>query len=203
MAARAASSDLVVREAMAWRAANQPNEAMRVLNAWLERNPEDVEALNIASQIDLQTGRMADAERRLMALVTRAPDNAIALNNLAWLLADRGRPEDLPRARVMGERAFFMMPGAETADTFGWALAKSGQTQQALPLLRQAVAASRAQSQNQQPDPGKAFRLAATLRDAGQRQEALAVLEPALAAGGQFAERAAAERLLAELRRGG
>jgi tetratricopeptide (TPR) repeat protein len=201
MAQRAASTELVVREAMAWRAANQPAEALRVLNAWLERNPEDVEPLNVAAQIDLQAGRTADAERRLTALIQRAPDNAIALNNLAWLLAERGRPEDLARARVMGERAFFMLPGPETADTFGWALAKSGQAQQALPLLRQAVAASR--GQGAQPDPSKAFRLATTLREAGQRQEALAVIEPVLASDRQFPERAAAERLLAELRRGG
>jgi hypothetical protein len=46
------------------------------------------------------------------------------------------------------------------------------------------------------------YRLAFALQSLGQRQEAARVLEPALAGGAAFAERAAAERLLTELRAG-
>jgi hypothetical protein len=46
------------------------------------------------------------------------------------------------------------------------------------------------------------FRYAHALNAAGRRQEAIAVLTPALAGDAAFPERAAAERLLAEMRRG-
>jgi putative PEP-CTERM system TPR-repeat lipoprotein len=196
----APSSDLAQRQAAAWRAAGNDEAAMQALNAWLARSPEDPGALNLAAQFDILAGRNADAVRRLGVVVSRAPDNAVALNNLAWLTQAEGRPDELARAKAMAERAYFMMPSPETADTFGWILAQTGEVERALILLRQAASSSRGPGRT--ADPGKVFRYAHTLSAAGQKAEALRVLEPALAADDAFPERAAAERLLAELRRG-
>jgi tetratricopeptide (TPR) repeat protein len=146
-----ASSALVVRQAAALRAAGQNDAALAALDAWLAGNPDDVEALNLAAQFDIAAGRNDAAERRLARLVERAPDNAIALNNLAWMLQERGRPEDLAQARPMSERAYFLMPGPETADTFGWILSRTGDLERALVLLRQAAGAPRGREQG--PDP--------------------------------------------------
>ena len=88
----------------------------------------------------------------------------------------------------------------ETSDTLGWILAKEGQTEVAVPLLRQAAAATVAR---QRADPAMFYRLAYALRAAGQRDEALRIIEPVVAADVQFPERADAERLLAALRAGG
>ncbi|MBK1658283.1 XrtA/PEP-CTERM system TPR-repeat protein PrsT [Paracraurococcus ruber] len=198
MRARAESSVLAQREAASWQAAGDLPAAMAAIDRWLAGAPEDAEALNLRAQFDLQAGRNADAERRLLTVVERAPDNAVALNNLAWLMAERGGEAELGRARGMAERAYFLLPNSDTADTFGWILARGGDTQRALVLLRQAVAA---QPQGQS-DPAKAFRLASALRTAGERAEAVRVLEPALAGNAAFPERAQAERLLAELRAG-
>ncbi|HEV7268360.1 MAG TPA: XrtA/PEP-CTERM system TPR-repeat protein PrsT [Falsiroseomonas sp.] len=198
--ARYPSSELAQRAAAAFRAAGQADRAMEVVTAWLARQPEDIGALNMAAQIDIQAGRNAAAEARLLQVMQRAPDNAVALNNLAWLLADRGGPPELARARPMAQRAYLMLPNAETADTLGWILARQGETERAVALLRLAVNAPR--PQGQPLDPGKAFRLATALRTAGQQAEALRLLEPVLATDGAFAERAAAERLLADLRAG-
>jgi putative PEP-CTERM system TPR-repeat lipoprotein len=196
----APSSNLVLRQAIALRAAGQPQEALAVLDGWLARVPDDVEALNIAAQIDIAAGRNDAAEQRLLKLVEKAPDNAVALNNLAWMLQERGQPEDLRRALPMSERAYFLMPGAETADTFGWILARTGDLDRALVLLRQSGSIPRGPGQS--PDPGKVYRYAFALNAAGRKEDALRVLEPALAGDAAFAERQAAERLLAELRRG-
>ncbi|WP_170985126.1 XrtA/PEP-CTERM system TPR-repeat protein PrsT [Roseomonas sp. AR75] len=195
-----ASSTLTLREAGALRAAGKPQEALALLSTWLQKEPDDIGALNLAAQIDIAAGRNDAAERLLTRLVEKAPDNAVALNNLAWLLQERGRPEDLQRARAMSERAYFLMPGPETADTFGWILSRTGDRDRALVLLRQSASAPRARGQA--PDPGKVFRYAATLNAAGQKEEAIKVLEPALAGDAAFPERAEAERLLAEMRRG-
>jgi putative PEP-CTERM system TPR-repeat lipoprotein len=194
------SSALTLRQAIALRAAGQADAALAVLDTWLGREPDDVEALNLAAQLDIAAGRNDAAERRLTRLVERAPDNAVALNNLAWMLQERGRPEDLARARSMSERAYFLMPGPETADTFGWILARTGDLDRALVLLRQSASAPRARGQG--PDPAKVYRFAHALNAAGRRQDAIDVLAPALAGDAAFPERAAAERLLAEMRRG-
>jgi regulator of protease activity HflC (stomatin/prohibitin superfamily) len=51
-------------------------------------------------------------------------------------------------------------------------------------------------------DPSKVYRLAFALRAAGERQEATQALEAILTRDTAFPERAAAERMLAELKEG-
>ncbi|MBV1800006.1 XrtA/PEP-CTERM system TPR-repeat protein PrsT [Siccirubricoccus sp. G192] len=196
--AAAPSSVLAMRQATAWMAAQKPAEAAAALSARLEREPADLAALNMLAQYDLQAGRLAEAERRLTDLVARSPTNGVALNNLAWVLAQRGGP-DTAKARGFAERAYFLIPGAEAADTLGWILARGGEAKLAVPLLRQAVATPRAA---QTPDPAMSYRLAYALHAAGEREEALRVLDPVLAGGTAFPERPEAERLLADLRAG-
>ena len=197
--AEAPSSTLAQRQAAAWRAANRPAEAVAALAAWLEREPTDIAALATLAQFDIQAGRLADAERRLASVVAAAPGHIVALNNLAWLLGERGGAEAIGRGRELAERAYFLAPTADTADTLGWILARNGEPGRALPLLRQAVAAPRA---TPAADPGMTYRLAFTLGATGEREEALRVLGPVLAAAAAFPERADAERLLADLRAG-
>jgi putative PEP-CTERM system TPR-repeat lipoprotein len=197
--AEAPSALLALRQATAWAAAGQPAEAEAALKAWLEREPDSPEVLDLLAQFDIGAGRYAEAERRLNTVVERMPRNAVALNNLAWILGERGGPEAAARARALAERAYFLMPTAETADTLGWILARNGEAERALPLLRAAAAAPRGA---QGPDPAKAYRLAYALREAGRPAEAAQVLEPLLATDTAFPERAEAERLLAALRAG-
>jgi cellulose synthase operon protein C len=140
-------------------------------------------------------GRLPEAEARMTKVVDRAPNNGPALNNLAWILSERGGP-NAARAREYAERAYFLMPNIETADTLGWILTRAGEPQRALPLLR-AAATPRA---GRTTDPGMAYRLAATLGALGERAEAIGLLEPLLAGNPAFPERAEAERLLTRLR---
>ncbi|MFT8245503.1 XrtA/PEP-CTERM system TPR-repeat protein PrsT [Roseomonas sp. BN140053] len=197
---RAPSQVLALRLARAWQAANKPAEAAAALNAWLARTPDDPAALSALAQLDMLANRNAEAERRLTAAVERAPQDATALNNLAWLTQQRGGAEALGRARGLAERAYYIAPTPETADTLGWIRAQGGDAAAAVPLLRQAVAASAAG--RPAPDPGMSYRLAYALRASGARDEAMRVLEPVLSASTAFPERAQAERLRAELRAG-
>jgi tetratricopeptide (TPR) repeat protein len=155
--------------------------------------------LNMLAQLDIQAGRIPQAVQRLTALLQRAPNNAVALNNLAWLISQEANPAALERARELSERAYFLLPSPETADTLGWVLARLGQPQRALPLLRAAVSVSR---RDGALDPGGAYRLAFTLRAAGDRAEAQRIIDLIVANGGAFPERPEAERLQAELRAG-
>ena len=184
-----ASSALAVREAAAWRAAGKPADAVRVLKAWLAQSPEDADAMLLLAQFDIEANRLPEAEQLLRGVVTRRPQDAVALNNLAWTIGQRGGAE----AQPLAERAFFLSPNPDTADTLGWILARSGKAGQAVPLLRRSAAARTS-------DPAAAFRLAYALQATGAKDEALALLTPALAGTNAFPERAEASRLLAELR---
>jgi putative PEP-CTERM system TPR-repeat lipoprotein len=198
--AQAPSSLLVQREAAAWRAARKPAEAAAVLNQWLTREPNDAAVVGLLAQIDIQNGRLAQAEQRLSRIVDRVPNDAATLNNLAWVLAEVGQGTVSPRARELAERAFFLSPGAETADTLGWILVRGGDAASGLPLLRRAASVQRAG--NRGPDPGMAFRYAVALRATGDRSEAIRVLEQSVGGDAAFPERDQALRLLAELKAG-
>lgn len=192
----APSSLLVQRMAAAWREAGQPAQAAQALRDWLRAQPGDDAALLMLSNLDIEAGRLAEARQRLEELLTRQPDNPLVMNNLAWLLVRRGQDESqLGRAQVLAQRAYFLAPGSEVADTLGWTLARSGRPADALPLLRQGVPGAG------RPNPGATYRLAYALAATGARAEALALLEPALEPPpATFPEQAEARQLLAELR---
>ncbi len=186
---------LAVRQAQAWRRAGRAAESDAALDAWLAQAPDDDAVLGIRAQFDIDAGRMADAERRLTALLARAPGDAVALNNLAWVLSSRDDAGSMARARELAERAFFLRPGAEAADTLGWIMARAGDPRRALPLLRLAAEGSRGSASA----PVIAYHLAFVLNALSEHEEARRVLTPVLESNVQFADRAAAERLLASL----
>jgi putative PEP-CTERM system TPR-repeat lipoprotein len=195
--AEAPSAVLALRQAAAWLAAGQEATAVAALHDWLRRAPESIEALDLLAQIDLGAGRLQEAEQRLELVLKHRPTDVMALNNLAWILGERSATR--VRARELAGRAFFLAPSAETADTLGWIMARLGESQRAVPLLRAAAVEPR-EGAHQGPDPVKAYHLAWALRAAGNSDEAVRVLEPILSGGSAFPERKEAEHLLAELR---
>ncbi|WP_187830215.1 XrtA/PEP-CTERM system TPR-repeat protein PrsT [Siccirubricoccus phaeus] len=190
------SASLVLRTAGAWMAAGRPVDAEAVLTQWLQREPGEVEVLNLLAQIDIAAGRTELAEHRLSAALQRAPNNSVAMNNLAWLLAQQDSPEAVARARELAERAYFLLPTPETADTLGWVLTRQGEARRAVPLLRAAVAVSR---RGPAQDAGGIYRLAFALKEAGDKVEAKRLVDLLLDRIPAFPERAEAERLRGEL----
>jgi Flp pilus assembly protein TadD len=193
------SAYLALRMASALREANQPAQSAAALRGWLERAPDDNEVAMMLSQLDIEAGRLPEAEQGLEALLERRPDDSMALNNLAWLLRLKEEPAAHQRARRLAERGYFLAPGTDVADTLGWILARDGHPAEAVLLLRQ--------SAQMRPldivEPAAAYRLAFALNASGARAEALAVLAPVLTVSPaqSFPERQAALLLLAELRR--
>ena len=77
-----------------------------------------------------------DAYRAVLAV---APDDVIALNNLAYRLVDE--PNGTQEALTLARRAYELTRGAGmVADTFGWVLFRTGDASQAERVLRDAVA---------------------------------------------------------------
>ncbi|MBP0496100.1 XrtA/PEP-CTERM system TPR-repeat protein PrsT [Roseomonas indoligenes] len=194
---RAPSGLLALRQAAALRASGDVAGAATALRTWLAAHPDDDGAQLLLSQFEIDAGRNADAEKRLEGVVARRPEDPVSLNNLAWLLGQRnGDAAAQSRALALAGRAYFLTPNPDTADTLGWIMARGGQAERAVPLLRQSAMART----GDRPDPASAYRLAYALRATGGREEALAVLAPAMEGAPAFPDKAEADRLLADLR---
>lgn len=142
------------------RAEGQPDniERQKVLVNLLQLGNNDKEALAVAQRIETLAAKDTDITFAMLAqglllqrleqfeeakvkyenVIKREPDNAVALNNIAYLLTDElGKPaEAVPYA----ERANRLEPGnPEILDTLGWALAKTNRTGEAAGMLLRAI----------------------------------------------------------------
>ena len=188
---QAPSGNLAVRLASAKAGAGGPDAGAAVLREWVSTHPDDVAAAGALANLDLNAQRFDEARNRLEQVVQKSPQDAIALNNLAWLY-QRGKD---PRARSLAERAYLLAPNLpQTADTLGWILVQEGQATKGLVLLKEAAHAASG-------NPSIRYHFAVALKDAGQREQSLDLLKELISAPGNFEEKAAAEKLLAELSR--
>lgn len=157
---------------------------------WLESRPEDVGALQALAGYQMGLGESAAAVDTWRRLVELRPDNAAALNNLAWML----RKSDPAEAKGYAERALALVPGEPNfLDTLGVILSNQGELDGAAAALEEAYDAL--------PSPIIGYHYAAVLADKGERARAVRVLERLLGDSQEFATRADAEALLAQLSR--
>ena len=185
------SAALALRTAGAFAAGGGQEQATQQLRTWLARHPDDLDAMQMLASLDITAGRNHEAEQRLNALLRNRPNDAIALNNLAWVYQAKGDPEALSLAR----RAYLLAPSGETSDTLGWIMAERGQAAAALPLLQAA-------SQQRPENRVVKYHLATALNETGRRDEAVQTLGALLSDPTEFEGRGAAQTLLAKLKAG-
>jgi len=160
-----------------------------VLRDWLGRRPEDTTARILLAEHYEQTGDGAKAVREYEAVLVRAPENAVALNNLA-VIEQRNRD---PRALDLARRAYEAAPGsAAIQDTYGWLLVEQGELDRGLELLRSAARALPG-------SPEVQFHLGAALARKGLDAEAGPVLEKVVSGRAPAEIKAEARRELARL----
>ena len=113
--------------------------ASRVLELFLQQNPQNVPAQILAGDAMLQAGQWDDAIDIYEQLRGRIGNgDATLLNNLAWAYAQKG---DYRRAIPMARHAWQLDPNNPvTSDTYGWLLYKSGRDKAlAMTLIGQAA----------------------------------------------------------------
>lgn len=140
--------------------------------------------------------RFDDAAKLHRELLAKNPNNVIALNNLAWLLAFSERSTDREEAaKLVSEAVRLAGPVAELLDTRGVALMQIGQAEQAIATLQTAIKES--------PTPSNHFHLAVAQLRAKRRPDARQSFEKAIALGFDAEKIHPLEApLLAELRAG-
>ena len=177
--------DLVFTTELAGRA----NDAVELLEGWVAKRPNDVEAqLTLASA--LQAAQQPDrALTHYQAVLKTDEQNVVALNNAAWLY--QGMAD--PRALGLAERALSRAPdNAAVLDTLGTILLKQNREADAIGHLEKAAQLAPKTLETR-------YHLAQAQAALGRKAEARATLQTVLADTQPFTERAAAQALFDKL----
>ena len=117
-------------------AAGKKAEADALARNWIADRPKDLAFRNYLGEQALRTGDHKAAAAQYQAIVDQQPDNAVALNNLAWALGKLGDPKALGYA----ERAFKIAPeSASVLDTLGVLLVAKGDAAKGIEYIAKAV----------------------------------------------------------------
>jgi putative PEP-CTERM system TPR-repeat lipoprotein len=179
----------VLALAQAQWAAGQKDQALDTLEQWSEAHPEDRTVYLYRAGYYKHLGKRRDAIAQYRKLLELKSDDALVLNELAWLLMEENPSEALGYA----EKAVSLAPRfAPALDTLALVLIEMGQDNRALSMAIRAHEAA--------PEASDIFyHLAMAQEHNGQSREALGTLKQLLLQHREFAERAEAEELLKKL----
>lgn len=115
--------------------AGKSPDAEARLGHWLKDHPADTRVRMYLANYKLVSRQNKAAIEQLQAVVKLEPQNALAVNNLAWALGE----EKDPRALQYAEQAYKLAPeNPAVLDTLGWMLAEKGDAARGLTLLQKA-----------------------------------------------------------------
>lgn len=111
-------------------------DADRFAQTWLKAHPQDIAFEYQTANTRMQRGEFDAAEPILQRVLARYPNHPLALNNMAWILAVRGKPG----AVAYAQKAVDAMPQqAALVDTLAMALAAENRVKEALDTQKRAV----------------------------------------------------------------
>ena len=168
--------------------AGQQDQALALLQQWLDKHPDDVALLFRMAEIHVTLKKYDLALSEFERLARERSSDAVVLNNLAWIYQRNGDP----RARDAAERAYRIAPIPQIADTLGWALTQQGGADKGLTYLTEASNALPANLDVQ-------FHLAVALDKTGKPDDARKILKKIVASDANFDSKEDAKRLLSQL----
>lgn len=165
------------------------DEARRQEALWAARNPKDAAFAFYQGDQALASNDLNQALARYKQVLELRPDNAVAANNVAWILNKTGKPGAMDYARkANAQRPDF----APFLDTLAEVLAREGKLEEALQTQQKAVSL----------EPGfhpHRLHLADLLLRAGKKAEAAEQLKQLAALGDKFPLQDEVKRLQAKL----
>ena len=167
------------------------DEAFSLLENAVNRKTDDLRLGMALATVKHKAGDITATIDIYQSLLEKHPENALVLNNLAWVYYST----DPKKALSLAERAYLETPDLpEIIDSYGWFSILDGQIKEGLSLLETAVKKS-------PTDPEFRYHLAEALIKSGEKVSARRSLEIALESQENFIGRNEAEKLLLELSR--
>lgn len=157
-------------------AAGKPAEAKQLETDWERRRPKDPAFHFHLGDVATQRQQWSVAEAHYRKVMETQPRNALALNNVAWMMQKQSKPGALAVALQANAAAPNRAP---ILDTLASIQAQNGQLAEAIKTQRDAVAASK-------DDPNLRLSLARFLVKSGTRDEARQQLESLARLGDKF-----------------
>ena len=112
------------------------SDSLKPITDYLEENPDDEAVrLSLAGSY-LENEDNARAIQQYERIIQDNPENAVALNNLAWAYFRSADERALPTA----QRAYELQPQIPSiADTYGWILIRTGEAEEGVQILQELV----------------------------------------------------------------
>ena len=177
-----------------WLAQKHPDRAVQVIQAGLKANPDSEELHMLLASAHFDQGQIDPAITAYDGALRLNPRNVLAANNLAVLLVDyKGDTQNLQKAFVLSRDFEKDAPHPLFLDTLGWVRFKMGQQEDAIRLMKDAVAKS--------PElPTLNYHLGVAFYQSGKKAEARAYLSKALKSTEAFLGRQEAEQILSQVK---
>ncbi len=174
------------------------DNALAYLTDWLAVSPDDVAIRGLVAQNLLITGNSSQAISEYEELLRSKPDSPLVLNNLAWLYFEQSDSESKVKAVALSKKAYGLASSnAQIADTYGWLLLRSGETDSGLKLLAEAETLAR---EKNSPDLNNIiYHHAVALDSSGDQVSARNRLQEILGGTSDFSSRNDAQLLLDSL----
>ncbi|MDT8283185.1 MAG: PEP-CTERM system TPR-repeat protein PrsT, partial [Gammaproteobacteria bacterium] len=182
-------SAAIIRVSQLYQIQGKTDEGIAALQQWLQQHDDDFSARLILANLLLTKGDNEVAHKEYTHLNEKFAENAVVLNDLAWLKFLKGDKDALSLA----ERAHRLAPDSPAIqDTYGWVLLKSGRAESALIVLQKAV-------DNLPDNPDIRYHYAAVLAQTGNKEKAKTELDAILKTDKPFSEKAGALQLREQL----
>ncbi|HSA84928.1 MAG TPA: tetratricopeptide repeat protein [Nitrospira sp.] len=172
----------------------KPDAAVQVLQEGIKINPDSEELYMLLATAHAEQGLTDLAMEAYETTLRLNPRNLLAANNLAVLLVDhRSDPSSLQKAFALSRDFEKEAPHPLFIDTLGWVRFKMGQQEEAIRLMKDAVAKA--------PEvPVLNYHLGVAFFQSGKGTEARTYLSKALKTSDSFEGRQEAEQILAQIR---
>jgi len=134
---KGATSELAAKYHSVLLASNNVKEAEKFATDWMKNHPQDFTFFYYLGDYALGKGDYPLAEKYYQSVVRLKPDHAVAMNNIAWLLAKQGKAGAL----AFVEQANKLQPDQPAfLDTLAMILADDNQLDKAIDTQKKAVA---------------------------------------------------------------
>ena len=186
-----ATGDVYLRIGETYRRKGDLGNAAGALQKAREILPDNTVVLTTLALTLDTAGRKQEARMVYEQTIKLEPGNGVALNNLAFLMAESGG--DLDQALTLAQRAKQILPSLyEVSDTLGWIYLKKNLSDNAIEIFRDLVA--------KQPNHSTyRYHLGMALSQKGDKPKALKELQDALKSNPPKDEKDKIEQLISKL----